>query len=225
LPETALLSPEFASTAWGPASLVRTDVPGPAVELAFTGLTGSGTGVKDDYPVSDIGQALPSHGNGDFSIFDAYALSLRNTGTSGSTWVSPFLNTGFTGPSGIPSGDLTNDTFWQGPWQEIAAGAEATLWLNFDSATPQGITDNKLPHTHGGESWPDGVDTAINAFDRTEVSAIGFQVADLGGSDPSVTLEVRPFRSVVPEPCVLTLMAAALLALAGFARRQRIPGT
>ena len=86
LPEADLLSSEFASTAFGPASVVRSNISGPAVRFSFTGLTGSGTGMKDDYPVSDIGQVIPSHGNGDFSIFDGYGLTITNSSLSGSVW-------------------------------------------------------------------------------------------------------------------------------------------
>jgi len=78
LPEYELLSSEFASKAWGPASMTRTDIPGDAVEFDFTGLGDSGTGIKDDYPVNDIGQGSDPH-NGDFSMFDSYALMFQNT--------------------------------------------------------------------------------------------------------------------------------------------------
>lgn len=191
LPEEELLSAEFSSVAWGPAALSRTDVPGPAVRFSFIGLGAGSTGVKDDYMVSDIGQVLPSHGNGDFSIFDRYTLVFRNADATGTVWVSLILNTGFTGVSGIPSSDPSNDTFWQGPWIGINAGQRATLALRFDNATPYGITDNKPPHTKGGESWPDGVATSINGWDQTEVSAIGFQVADFSGLNPIVELDVQ----------------------------------
>ncbi len=48
IPESKLLDSEFSNKAWGPASVVRTDAPGDAVDFAFTGLSDSGTGLKDD---------------------------------------------------------------------------------------------------------------------------------------------------------------------------------
>ncbi|NQU12060.1 hypothetical protein HQ590_14795 [bacterium] len=216
LPEDLLLGSEFSSSAWGPATLSRSDLPGPAVRFALDGLTAASTGIKDDYPVSDIGQVIPSHGSGDFSIFDRYELTIRNVNGTGSTWVSLVLNTGFTGPSGVPSNDPTNDTFWQSPWTELVAGQTATLVLDFADAVPYSISDNQNPHTHGGASWPDGVSTAINGWDRAEVSAIGFQVADFSGSGSQATLEIQP--AVVPEPANLVVWGLLLVFLAGRGR-------
>ncbi len=145
------------------------------MQYAFTGLGGSGIGFNDNYPVRDYGQVLPSHGSGDFSAFDGYALWFRNAGQTDVT-VSIFVNTGFTGPSGVPSSDWTNDTFWQSDWQDILPGEWLVLRLDFDNARPFNIADNKEPHTFG----TDGQWTAINAYDRTEISAIGFEVLGNG---------------------------------------------
>lgn len=193
--EAVLLSSEFANKAWGPATVSRTDAPGDAVAFSFTGLSSSGTAMKDNYPVQDYGQILPSHGNGDFSLFDGYSLWLRNVGTTHVT-VSLFVGTGFTGASGVPSNDWTNDTFWQSVWQGISPGETLVLTLDFDNAQAYNIWDNKVPHTQGSEAqWQ-----AINAYDRTEVSAVGFQV--LGSGDG--TLWIGP--STIPEPGVIGLV-------------------
>ena len=201
--EDILLSAELASASWGPGTAVRSDVPGEAVQFDLTGLTGSGTGLKDDYPVQGYGQTLPSHGNGDFSFFHGYSLWVMNVGQTDVT-VSLFINTGFTGPSGVPSSDWTNDTFWQSNWQGLAPGESVVMRLDFDYARPFNIADNKDPHTHGANGqW-----TAINAYDRTEVSAVGFEV--LGDGDG--TIQVGP--STIPEPASLLLFGAGILILA-----------
>lgn len=192
--EDILLGDEFSSKSWGPGDFSLMDVFGEAVQFSFSDLTGSGTGLKDDYPVQDYGQILPSHGNGDFSIFEGYSLWVSNTGQTDVT-VSLFINTGFTGPSGVPSSDWTNDTFWQSSWESIAPGQWIIMRLDFDNARPYNIADNKEPHTQGGTGqW-----TAINAYDRTEVSAIGFEVLGSG----EATILVGP--STIPEPSSLLL--------------------
>ena len=194
--EEVLLSSEFAYPSWGPGNVSRTDVDGEAVQFTFTCLSNSGTGLKDDYPVQDYGQTLPSHGSGDFSIFDGYALWFRNAGQTNVT-VSLFVNTGFTGPSGVPSSDWTNDTFWQSNWQAISPGESLVLRLDFDHARPFNISDNKDPHTHG----TDGQWAAINTYDRTEISAIGFEILGNG----QATILVGP--STIPEPSTLLLFS------------------
>ncbi|MHC4426749.1 MAG: PEP-CTERM sorting domain-containing protein [Planctomycetota bacterium] len=206
--EDILLSGEFASRSWGAANVSRADVPGEAVRFSFTGLTGSGTGLKDNYPVQDYGQVLPSHGSGDFSIFDGYSLWVSNTGQTDVT-VSLFLNTGFTGPSGVPSSDWTNDTFWQSSWQGISPGQWFVLRLDFDNARPFNISDNKDPHTHG----TNGQWTVVNAYDRAEVSAIGFEV--LGNGEG--TILVGP--STIPEPGTLLLFGLGFVMI----RRKHRP--
>jgi len=184
--ETKLLGGEFASTRWG-GTVTRTDVPGAAVQFSFSGLSGSSTGLKDDYPVDTVyGQVLPSHGNGDFSNFSGFALRFENL-DSESVSVSVFINTGFTGPSGNPPSNLANDTFWQCAWTEIPPGQTRIVRLDFDSAIPWNIDDNPLPHTQGSN----GVSTSINDFDRQEISAIGFQIAASGGNSEA-TVHVSP---------------------------------
>jgi hypothetical protein len=188
VPESILLGSEFGVVSWGTAAFSRTDVRGDAVRFAFSGLTGSSTGVKDNYPVSDYGQILPSHGSGDFSNFCGYSLWVKNNGT-GSVSMSLFINTGFTGPSGNPPSNWHNDTFWQSPWVDIPPGQTVALRLDFDNAIPWNISDNPLPHTQG----TDGQATAINAYDRTEVSSVGFQIT----GDGQGTILVGPASVVV----------------------------
>ena len=205
--EDVLLSSEYASPAWGPGTLSRTDAPGEAVEFSFTGLSNSGTALKDNFPVQDYGQILPSHGSGDFSLYDGYSLWLRNVGTTPVT-VSLFLGTGFTGASGVPSNDWTNDTFWQSVWQGISPGETLVLTLDFDNAQAYNIWDNKPPHTQGSETqW-----LAINDYDRTEVSAIGFQVLGSGNG----TIWIGP--STIPESSAIWLL---ILGFAMVVRKRR----
>lgn len=172
IPQNKLLDTEFDHTRWG-GSVVTTDLPGCSVQFAFTGLTDSGTGLKDDYPIDTIyGQILPSHASGDFTNFTAYALRFENT-DSNAVSVSVFINTGFTGPSGIPSNEPNNNTFWQSQWTQIPPGQTKIVTLDFNNAVPWSIEDNPVPHTQG----TNGIATSINDFDRAEVSAIGFEVA------------------------------------------------
>ena len=207
IPESKLLDAEFAGTRWG-GSVTRSDAAGDAVRFSFAGLSDSGTGLKDDYPVDTVyGQNLPSHGNGDFSNFSGYTLQFENLDDQPIV-VSLFINTGFTGPSGVPSNDPTNDTFWQSSWIELSAGQTKTVRLGFGNAVPWGVQDNKSPHTQGGT---DGVAMAINAYDRAEVSAIGFEVRGPGGNSQADIL-VRP----IPEPATLgVLLIGGLLGVLG----------
>jgi hypothetical protein len=196
IPESQLLgSPEFGNTAWGPGTLVsRSDGPGESVDFEFVNLGSSGTGVKDDYPVATVyGQIIPSHGNGDFSGFSGYGLSIRNLDDE-AIWIQIIINTGFTGPSGVPPSDVTNNTFWTSypPWTYVGAGDSVVLNLSFDGAIAYQISDNKVPHTGGGQNWPDGAVYAINGFDRAEVSAIGFEIADFNGDNPDAVIRITP---------------------------------
>jgi hypothetical protein len=198
IPESELLTSEFNTKAWGPASVVRTDATGDAVDFAFADLTTSSTGLKDNYPVATVyGQTIPSHGNGDFSVFSGYALKVENLDAQ-AVGVSIFINTGFTGPSGTPSNNPANDTFWQSSWIEILPGQISVLQLNFDNAIPWSIGDNPSPHTQGTNS----IATSINSFDRTEVSAIGFQIYGPSGNS-AATIRISP----IPEPATIGLLA------------------
>jgi hypothetical protein len=209
IPRSQLLSDaEFGTKAWGPGTLVsRAAGPGDAVDFTFTGLGTSGTGVKDDYPVDPVyGQVLPSHGNGDFSGFSGYALRFENL-DGGAIWIQLCMNTGFTGASGTPSSDVTNNTFWTSSpgWWELGPGEDLLVILDFDGAIAYQIADNKVPHTGGGLGWPDGGVYAINTFDRKELSAIGFEVADFAGTNPDIVIRLTPVsadagvKAAIPE--------------------------
>ena len=198
IPESELLTSEFNTKAWGPASFVRTDATGDAVDFAFTGLTTSSTGVKDNYPVALVYGQPASHGNGDFSGFSGYALKIENLDIQAVN-VSLFINTGFTGPSGVPSNNPANDTFWQSPWTAILPGQIYSLQLSFDNTIPWNIEDNPFPHTQG----TNGVATSINSVDRTEVSAIGFQIYASGNNDAAIRISPA---SQIPEPATIGLL-------------------
>ncbi|MBN1765704.1 MAG: hypothetical protein JW860_10635 [Sedimentisphaerales bacterium] len=185
IPEVKLLDSEFSATNWG-GTLTQTDALGNNVLFTFAGLSSSSTGVKDDYPVDTIyGQIIPSHANGDFTNFEGFILRFENLDADPVS-VSLFINTGFTGPSGTPPSDPANNTFWQSPWTQLAPGESRVLRLDFDNATPWEISDNPEPHTQG----TNGQATAINAFDRAEVSAIGFQA--YASSNPVAPILAEP---------------------------------
>jgi hypothetical protein len=214
IPESKLLDVEFSSTNWG-GTVTRTDAVGEAVLFLFSGLSASSTGIKDDYPVDTVyGQLLPSHGNGDFSIFDGYVLTFENLDASPVS-CSLYINTGFTGPSGNPSNNPANDTFWQSPWTTIQPGQKKTLRLEFDNAQAWNISDNPSPHTQGSN----GQITAINDYDRAELSSIGFQIN--ASSNPEASILVTPAEepictTVLPEDldgnCRIDLVDLAILA-------------
>ena len=213
VPEAELLGAEWSAAAWGD-SLTRSDLPGPAVRFTFDLPAGVGAGVKDDYPVAPAyGQVIPSHANGDFSPFDAFRLWVTNE-SAPPVLASLFINTGFTGPSGFPSNNPANDTFWQSPWTELAPGVPTLLQLSFNNAIPYHVEDNPPPHTQGGT---DGVAMPINALDITEVDAIGLQLYSPGGA--RVELAVEPY--VIPEPATLLLLGVSLGPLACVRLRRR----
>jgi len=212
-PEAKLLDSEFATSAWGGA-VTRSDVPGSGVSFTFLELAGQSIGLKDNYPVDGVyGQILPSHANGDFSNFDAYALWVTNLDPD-PILMSLFINTGFTGPSGTPSNDPANDTFWQSGWRELIPHERTLLCLDFDYAIPYHVEDNPLPHTQFGA---DGAAMAINAYDRTEVDAIGFQA--FSNNNLEATVLVEPFTPV-PEPATLLLTALGVGMALGLKRRR-----
>ena len=214
IPETKLLSSEFSATSWG-GTVKRVDALNDTVLFVFSGLSTSSTGVKDNYPVDTVySQVLPSHGNGDFSNFDGYILRIKNLDAN-EVWCSLFINTGFTGPSGNPSNDPRNDTFWQSEWMQILPEQTRTLWLQFDSAIPWNIADNPSPHTQG----TDGKVTAINSYDRTEISAIGFQIYVQDNPEAAILVapaqwpicELQP-QADLNEDCKVNLEDIAIIA-------------
>ena len=83
VPDDTALSTEF-SINFGTAGLIITDIPGPGVTFAFTGIDAAGTGVSDDFPVAaatgceaDAGGAF-----GDCTGFDGIAYIITNLSTT-----------------------------------------------------------------------------------------------------------------------------------------------
>jgi hypothetical protein len=188
LSEHELLSSDF-DYRYGPGNFSRVDIAGPGIRFDFIGLSSSATGVSDNYPIKNIGQIIPSHGNGDFSNVNSYKLMFTNLGDN-AVEVSLIMNTGFTGPSGNPSNDLTNDTFWRSDWVKVSPHQIAIPKLDFDAAIPCNIKDNEEPHTPG----TNGIPSTINTYDRTEVSNIGFQI--IGGGNARIL--VQPYYLTLP---------------------------
>jgi len=197
MPTATLESAELARPAFGPATMRREKAPdGRGVRFFFRGLRNEATLVKDDYPVSArYGQIAASHGNGDFSRFGGFTLFMRNLDDR-PVWACICLNTGFTGASGRPSGDKTNDTFWMSPWYRLGGWNSTVLCLEFDSAIAMNIEDNRAPHTQGR----DGSVTVINAHDRTEVSAVGFMIRAEGNAEAAILVRPAPAPSARLRP-------------------------
>lgn len=199
IPQSQLLSHGEFGSGSGSGSFTRSDVGGVSVDFAFTGLDAGKLLIKDDYEVENFyGQNGGVH-NADFLNFSGYSLLVENLDDANLD-VHLFLNTGFTGASGNPSGDATNDTFWAGPWVSLPPGGSAVLMLDFAAAEAWNIVDNKVPHTGGGQSWPDGGIYAINAQDLTEMTSIGFEVADFSGTNPDGVLRFTPRSVAVLAP-------------------------
>jgi hypothetical protein len=191
--ESTLTNPVY-----GPASVNRTILNADSTRFDYTGLSPDvATGLKDDYPVGDYDQRPGSHGNGDFGWFPGFSLFFRNEGP-GSVTVALFVTTGFTGPSGAPTSTLANDTFWKSEEVFISAGDTATVALAFENVQGNNLTDNPFPHTAGGQSAPDGTaGTAINVFDRLQISAIGWEVRSGGGGPMNANLVITPGISAI----------------------------
>jgi hypothetical protein len=165
------LSTQFAK-GWGPATATITDIPGSGVKFDFTGLTESGTAMRDDYPVSQLaGGALDGIGGyGDFRRYTQYRLVFTNTGPS---WISVnlFMNTGWTNT------DWTRDTYWENGWIYIEPMKSAVVTLDFSSATCYNAQDDPVPEWRylGGTS-------GVIIRRLNEVSNLGFQVCGNGTS-------------------------------------------
>jgi hypothetical protein len=200
VPESQLLNTSTFPKNWGPAAVTRTDPSGPSVDFAFTGLTAS-TGFKDDFPVDAIYGQTPSGHGGDFTNLSGYTIVVENL-SSGPIDIQNFIGTGYTGGSGTPPNDLTNDTFWSCGWTNVPAGQKALLYLNFGGGFAWNIPDNKVPHTGGGLAWPNGGPYVINMFDRGEVSAVGFEVNDPSGTNPNPTIRMTPWKLTTLSPTV-----------------------
>ncbi|MFC1800034.1 FlgD immunoglobulin-like domain containing protein, partial [Candidatus Eisenbacteria bacterium] len=181
---------------WGPASITRSEAPdGLSMDFTFSGLTGDGTAIRDDFEVLNEYGQNPSTYNCDFSDFTGYSVRVENLDDA-AVWVNLFINTGLYGG--------THDTYWQIPeWAYVGPGETVTVSLDFDAAQADHISDNPVPNTGGDLGWADWGTYAINDYDRAQLTNIGFQVADFGkGANPNATLRFSP--AVLP-PVVVTL--------------------
>ncbi|MEJ2722616.1 MAG: FlgD immunoglobulin-like domain containing protein, partial [bacterium] len=195
MPATVLQSPEptLQVAVYGPAAVTRQLVDPGTTRFIYDGLEPQmGTGVKEDYPVQDYGQRPGSHGNGDFGWFPGFALAFFNEGPD-AVFVALFITTGFTGPSGAPSNELANDTFWKSSSFFLVPGDSVTAGLDFDRVSGFSIQDNPFPHTAGDAAAAEGTaGVAVNVFDRLQVSAVGWEVRSVVGGPMDASLLVRP---------------------------------
>lgn len=218
LPDAELLSSEFTKR-WGSGTLTsRTDTgDGVRFNLTMGNASDDGKiGIGDNYPVSSAAGLLwddELHHFSSLAAYGSYQMVFRyDTGPANSELnLCLYMNTGLTGPSGYPSNDLTNNTYWQGAqgeaeygWITIALGETVTVNLDFDNAWADGINDNQDPHTGGDLGWADQDWYTINMRDRHEISHLGFQVADFDHDalGSAVSLHV----SGVPTPGAFVLL-------------------
>ena len=227
LPDAEMMSGEFGQLPGysGSSSTLdgRLDVPGPGVLFQMT-LNGSDAGKLGlgeplwpldpaaglDPDPGELPGGCQPHANSSLAAYTLYEMWVTYLdGPAGSDIdIGLILNTGLTGTSGFPSGDPTNDTFWGGPWVTVPLGGTAHLVLDFASAQAYNILDNKVPHTAGGLSMPNGAQYTINDRDLHEISNIGFQIADFDGD--ALGSQIRVQLTSVPEPA-----STAFLLLAG----------
>ena len=184
---------------WGGGSLAKVDVAGPGVEFRVT-VPGK-TGMGDNWPLgAEAGLQWDPvlHHFTSLAVYDSIAMTITCTSGPPGTEVDVhlFINTGLTGPSGFPSDEPRNDTFWGGAWVSIPVGQTRTVVLDFAGAEAYNITDNPVPHTGGGLAWPDGEIYEINLRDRNEISHLGLEVADFDGDTggQQVVLHLNPPR-------------------------------
>jgi parallel beta-helix repeat protein len=169
----AELATQFSKD-WGPATVTSiTDIPGPGVRFNFTGLGGSGTGVKDNFPVSQLAGGAPDNigGWGDFRAYTQYRLVFTNLGPNPVS-VNIFINTGWTQGAGR---DGTWDTYWENGWVGLGVGESKIVTLDFSNAICWNAQDDPVPAWR----YPGGTSGVI-VRRLSEVSAIGFQVCGNG---------------------------------------------
>jgi hypothetical protein len=201
IPGSHLLSDsEFGSAAWGPGTLTgRAAGPGSSVDFSFTGLATGGTAVEDNFPVASVYGQTGGAYNSNFSNYAGYAMQVKNLDDA-PVWIQIYINTGWTNP------DTTADTYWEMPsWKYLNAGETAIVVLDFNYAEAYNIGDNSSPHTTGSN----GDTLAINAYDRTQVTSIGFQVADFNGTNANATIRINPPDAIGVDPSTLRCLNVA----------------
>jgi nitrous oxidase accessory protein NosD len=175
---------------WGPSGsgVTITDIPGPGVRFDFVGLGGSGTGVGDQYPVSQLAGGAPDSigGWGNFQAYTQYRLVFTNLGPNPVS-INLMMNTGWTG------GGWARDTYWENSWIYVGVGESRIVTLDFSSATCYGAQDDPVPAWRyiGGTS-------GVIVRRLNEVSHLGFQVCGNGAGSVVVS-------STIPKDIVVTL--------------------
>jgi Zn-dependent M28 family amino/carboxypeptidase len=191
VPDAALLGAEF-DVAWGTSTLDKTQN---GSDVDFEIVLEDETGIGDPWPIAselnfDWDPVLSHYTSVD--NYDSYEMSFTYVSGPGDITLRAYLNTGLVGPSGYPSNDLTNDTWWGGVAETVSVGETVTATLNFDSAQAYNITDNTDPHTaYDDPGRYEGMWTAINTRDRYEVDNIGFVVDFVNGADYGGTVLLR----------------------------------
>jgi hypothetical protein len=186
LPDSEL-STQFGPC-FGPGTIAAiTDIAGPGVRFDFTGLTSSGTGVSDNYAVSQLaGGDLDSIGGfGNFRRYTQYRLIFTNVGTTAVS-VNLLMNTGWTNP------DASRNTYWENGWVYVEPSKSRVVTLDFSSATVYSASDDpEFPQYADGTS-------GVAIWRLNEVSNIGFQVTGAGAASivvsattPSLTLTLE----------------------------------
>jgi hypothetical protein len=116
-----LMSAEFVYE-WGSGDVCKFDETD-AVKFnlsAPSGDLGAGTGVGDNYPLSELsGGAFISdaYGYGDFSDYDFLAVRFKNNYASDPIWITLFMNTGLSHP----------DTYSQSGWSYFGGNEEKVI--------------------------------------------------------------------------------------------------
>ena len=182
------LSTEFAYK-WGPGTVTAIeDIPGLGVRFNFTGLSSSGTGVCDDFPVSQKAGGDPDSvgGYGDFRKYTQYRLVFTNLGPNPVS-VNIDMNTGWTNV------DPAKDTYWENGWTYLDVGESKVVTLDFSSAICWNAEDDPVLEWR----YPGGTSGVI-VRRLNEVSRIGFQV--IGSGDASIVVS-----ATIPKDTVVTL--------------------
>lgn len=228
IPDAELMDSQFVRE-WGNSELVnRVDVAGPGVQFSI-GLPAIGdpkTGFGDSWPVSNaVGFALDPILNhySSLAAYDSIEMTVKYLSGPTNTDLNLhlFMNTGLTGPSGNPSNNWKNDTFWAGSWVTVSPGQTVTLRLNFNAADAWNINDNPAPHTGGGLGWGNGAIYSINDRDRNEVSNIGLEIADFDSDTLGQTVVLHLNAPAnVPEPGTALLLGTGFFTVFAVLRKS-----